>query len=409
MYKMLVVDDEYLVRMGIRETIDWGNYDIEIIGEADNGKSGLKMALELKPDLILSDIKMPVMDGLEFVKQLLDHKLDCTVVILSGYKDFDYAKGTLEKGAYSYLLKPIDNDELITTVVEALEQLKQKRETKDYYQRLEDQLPSLKENLVDKLIHEKDNDYKDIQKNLMLYGITIPKNGFLVYVQMDETVGLKKEEVKRILHSINQLINSKFKCDAEENITFYEDTAFVMLVNEGETNESVLQKCEEAVKHFEKKHSEIISVCVSDSYHSLKEIHNLYEVAKETISNKLFPMINSVVLANKEEEKYKPQVIEVMKFIAENYHQNITIKTVADTLYISESYLMHMFKDNVGKTFNEVLTEYRIMIAKKLLLTNQYKVYEIAEMVGYNDVKYFSQVFRKKEGLSPSQFVNSQE
>jgi two-component system, response regulator YesN len=408
MYKMIVVDDEYLVRMGIRETIDWQDYGIEIIGEADNGKSGLKMALELKPDLILSDIKMPVMDGLELVKQIMDLQLDCTVVILSGYKDFDYAKGTLENGAYSYLLKPIDNEELISTVKEALERLLDKRKTRHYYERLENQLPSLKEKMLSDLLNN-NNDVSELEKNMELYHVDIPSKGHLIYGQIDGTNGLTEEEVKEALQALHEIIiNQLKKLENDSNSqTYFEDASFVIF--DALDQDSILAECEQAMREFEKQSNAIVTLCISECYEQYQDIHEAYINAKNTASNKLFPMLNQVLFVNQEEERYKPQVIEVMNYIAENYNQNLTIKTVADSLYISESYLMHMFKDNVGKTFNEVLTEYRMLIAKKLLLTNKYKVYEIAEMVGYNDVKYFSQVFRKKEGLSPSQFINNQE
>lgn len=74
-------------------------------------------------------------------------------------------------------------------------------------------------------------------------------------------------------------------------------------------------------------------------------------------------------------------------------------------MYVSESYLMHLFKDELGKTFNTCLTEYRIMMAKRLLLEQKHRVYEIAEMVGYLDMKYFGQVFRRAEGCTPSEYV----
>lgn len=127
MYKMIVVDDEYLVRTGITETIDWNKYDIEIVDTAQNGKVGLEKIELHHPDIIISDIKMPVMDGLQLVEALYERNYDGIIIMLSGYNDFEYAKGTLERGVFKYLLKPIDNDELIDIVVKAREKLKKRR------------------------------------------------------------------------------------------------------------------------------------------------------------------------------------------------------------------------------------------------------------------------------------------
>ena len=85
----------------------------------------------------------------------------------------------------------------------------------------------------------------------------------------------------------------------------------------------------------------------------------------------------------------------------------MTVSIVADELYVSESYLMHLFKDTLGMTFNECLTNYRIMMAKRLLLKGSYRINEIANLVGYNDVKYFGQVFKKIVGCTPSDFIKS--
>ena len=127
MYKMIIVDDEYLVRYGIEQTINWGDLGIEIVGDAKNGKEGLALALAKKPDIIISDVRMPLMDGLDFVKAIKDYALDTVIIMLSGYKDFEYAKETLENGAFSYLLKPIDNQEFIDVVLKGIEELNNRR------------------------------------------------------------------------------------------------------------------------------------------------------------------------------------------------------------------------------------------------------------------------------------------
>lgn len=119
MYKMLLVDDEYLVRKGISETIDWNSYDIEIVATAVNGQDGLEKVETYHPDIIVSDIKMPVLDGMGLVSTLYDKNYDGIIIMLSGYNEFEYAKTTLEKGVFKYLLKPIDNDELVSVVVSA--------------------------------------------------------------------------------------------------------------------------------------------------------------------------------------------------------------------------------------------------------------------------------------------------
>src|SRR5690348_9698886 len=117
MLTMMLIDDEYLVKLGIRETINWKEYNVEIVAEASNGKEGLELALKYSPEVILVDMRMPVMDGMEFMRQARENGLTANIIILSGHEEFNYAKVALQYGAEEYLLKPIENQELIDTVM----------------------------------------------------------------------------------------------------------------------------------------------------------------------------------------------------------------------------------------------------------------------------------------------------
>lgn len=116
MLKALIVDDEYLVRMGITQTIDWAEYNVEIIGEASNGEEGLELALQHRPDVIITDIRMPYMNGLELIEKIREQDMLVGIVVLSGYDEFQYAQAALRYGASTYLLKPINIEELADTV-----------------------------------------------------------------------------------------------------------------------------------------------------------------------------------------------------------------------------------------------------------------------------------------------------
>lgn len=96
---------------------------------------------------------------------------------------------------------------------------------------------------------------------------------------------------------------------------------------------------------------------------------------------------------------------EALRFIKEHYREEITIQQIADALYLSPYYLMHIFKSDIGKTFNTFLTDFRMETAKELLQIPGCKIYEIARQVGYSDVKYFNKLFKKHTGLTPSDFI----
>lgn len=117
MLRVMIVDDEPTIRQGIIASIDWSQYEIEIVGEASNGKEALERAPDLDPQIIITDIRMPVMDGLELTRELKKMLSETKIVILSGYDDFGYAKQALRLGVCEYLLKPVGAEELIALLL----------------------------------------------------------------------------------------------------------------------------------------------------------------------------------------------------------------------------------------------------------------------------------------------------
>lgn len=114
MKKILIVDDEYIVRIGIKSILDWEQFGYEIIGEADNGKTALEKIQKLNPDIVLTDIKMPIMDGLELIKETTSFNNNIKFVVLSGYNDFETVKSAMKLGAVDYIFKlDINPDDLL--------------------------------------------------------------------------------------------------------------------------------------------------------------------------------------------------------------------------------------------------------------------------------------------------------
>lgn len=117
MLKVLIVEDEPYVRKGIVLSVDWTALDCFVVGEAANGEEGLAAALRYQPNIIITDIKMPKMDGIEMLKRLREAGCGAQVIILTAYSDFEYAKNALHYGAADYLLKPFRDGELEQVIV----------------------------------------------------------------------------------------------------------------------------------------------------------------------------------------------------------------------------------------------------------------------------------------------------
>lgn len=127
MIKLLIVDDESIIRKGIRTSIDWWKLDVDIVGEARNGKEALEAVQQLLPDIVVTDIRMPHMDGLEFARHLKERFPQTKIVILSGYDDFDYARQALKIGVNEYLMKPVGAAELEALVLKISDEIARER------------------------------------------------------------------------------------------------------------------------------------------------------------------------------------------------------------------------------------------------------------------------------------------
>ena len=146
MYTMLVADDERWIRERIISSIDWARIGVSVAGEAADGEEALTLSKQLKPDIILTDIRMPGINGLEFIKSLREEKSNARIIIISGFNDFHYAQKAIKLGVVDYILKPVENNELINIVKKCIRQI----EAETYKNRIIEQV-NAKENLTDKL------------------------------------------------------------------------------------------------------------------------------------------------------------------------------------------------------------------------------------------------------------------
>lgn len=130
MYKLLIVEDEPLIRTGLKRYFDWESFGISTIIEAENGKDGLNMSLIERPDLIITDIRMPRMTGLEMIKEIRNVELETNIIILTGYNDFDYAQKAIQYGGvHSFLLKPLQYQESYLAVSSCMKDIANKSGT----------------------------------------------------------------------------------------------------------------------------------------------------------------------------------------------------------------------------------------------------------------------------------------
>ncbi|MDD9268164.1 response regulator [Paenibacillus sp. GCM10023248] len=156
MYTLLIVDDERWVRQGLRTTIDWQAEGIEVLGDAEDGEDALQMMRDRMPDIIITDIKMPRMDGLALIEAVKSHQGAAKIIIMSGYSDFSYAQQAMRLGAVDYVLKPIEETQMLEVVRKCIAQLQQEREEqaalKQMSERIRESMPLARQQYLEALL-----------------------------------------------------------------------------------------------------------------------------------------------------------------------------------------------------------------------------------------------------------------
>ncbi len=248
MTKVLIVDDEKYVRMGIKSDTDWALIGCEVVGEASNGLEALEVAEKTRPDLVVSDIRMPKMDGIELAEKLIEKFPGIKVIFLTAYNEFEYARQAVRIGVSDYLLKPFSDGEL-------------------------------------------------------------------------------EGSIQRLLH-----------------------------------------------------------------------LHPNAPATSTELEEQLIPL-------KKKEEVSNRYVQSAIEYIEDHYpDSDFSLGALAESMSVSEGHISRLFKSETDISINNYLTKYRIKMAMDYLKDVQVKVYEVAEKVGYQDIAYFSNTFKKLVGKTPSDY-----
>jgi two-component system response regulator YesN len=296
-------------------------------------------------------------------------------------------------------LKPVDNDELIKKVVEARDNLVSKRKNNKILISFKDDLELFKNKTIDNIL-KGEIDGTEAKEKLDLFNLNFIEKGIIIFCKVDDEK-LPETVSSAAVEKIFTLVIKLFK--GFESITVKNKRNFIIITNLYDI-EFISKQLYTVFKEYENICEVIVSIGISRVFNNYSEIKSAYVEAMRLADNKLFRVLNSVTTENNN-LPYNKLVLDVIDIITKKYKENLTVKTVADELYVSESHLMHIFKENVNKTFNDCLTEFRIIKAKELLLKGKNRINEIAEMVGYGDVKYFGQVFKKATGLTPTDYI----
>jgi two-component system response regulator YesN len=359
MDKVLFVDDEPFVIEGLKTMIDWEKYGYRICGEAVNGEDGLQLIRVCDPDLVVTDIRMPVLDGLQLIRQIRENgNSKIRFIVLSGYDDFSYIQSAMKYGISDYLLKPIDDQE-ITGVLDRIG-----RQNRDGIA----EAPGGSNIPVNHDVFE------------------IPLNELLEDIQKNDPVRLN-ENIGRLFQAFAGYGN------APQIIQTYLQNLLLEVIKYIVTLGGDLQEI--SLRFYTL--SERLHMRASQQWDDLaldflkSGFRELCQYAAEYIS--------ALHVSNSEDI-----IGAVQNYIKENFAKDISLQKLAKHFYMNPVYLGQLFKKNTGRQFSEYLHHIRINEAKKLLRRTNMKIVEIAHAIGYHDPDYFVSKFKALTQVSPSVF-----
>lgn len=410
--KILVVDDDRIIRMGLKALIKRLFSKHEVVSDFQNGLLAFEYLKENQVDIVITDIKMPVMMGNELIEKVM-RTLDKPplFIVLSGYDEFSYVRDTMKAGAFNYLLKPINDEDLTKVINEAESKVEENKNTSVI---LNKSIEVLKRDFFKQILFSNVNINSNIDKKL-LDNIQINENYFykMIIIQRDK---------KRDINLINKFIKSIIeKYDDLEHISFnYESNTYILFFFDNTIrldSDKIYSDIITLSNNFIENNKNVYIMQETDKVWELREQVKNFKKIKSSLHGEIrakqYFLKNSGNGSSNDDEKLERSNLVAVKlakqYIMENYNKNITLKDVADNVFLSQNYLSELFKREVGEGFYEFLSMYRISVAKNLLVTTNLRIYEISESIGYNDPVTFGRAFKKLTGYTPNGYRNNRD
>lgn len=396
MWNLVVADDEPKIRRGIENILNWNEFNINIIGEAEDGEIALKVIKEEKPDIILLDINMPFLNGLNLLQKLKDINDKSIVIIISGYDEFSYAQKALQFNVFDYILKPVNKKKMEEVITKAVNKLNENEKGNNYLEWVEKQLNNnidiIKKTFFSDWLNNKLND-EQVLKEISFFKIKFEDNVGIILVKLVEKLNIeitdKRWNIELLEFAIANLLNEKFN-KSNEKFIFTDDKNNVVLV-------SNIHDMVEWINLASQVEAEIIKYLKCNVI--IEQANVSAGILK--IKDEYLKIVNNL---NKK-RKYSPITLLAIKKIEENYYSNdLSINDISDKLEVTSSYLSKLLKKETGLSFIDYLTNTRIKKAMYIMEDPSIRIYDVAELVGYSNQHYFCRAFKKVVGISPTEY-----
>jgi len=388
MYSLFIADDENIILRGLRKLIDWSAMDVQIIGEATDGLKAEEQILMLQPDFAILDICMPNHTGLDILHSIRESECSTKVIFLTGHEEFTFAKEAIRYGAKNYLLKPVKKDELQNAVLELLQEIDDgatAREAIEKLNKLEKSPLKLFENFEERQQH------------------------YTVLACLIRDLELMEREMERltlfsVFRSLEREVSGK-----KLGITFYKESIIYIILRHDETPGSPLATAKRIEEHILRDTGKTLLIGIGDTVSDINHVRSSIDSARDALGYRFVHPEKTIFVHEAGTEKNiefsgPEQMKPILSYLNEHYAESLSLESVAKIVHMNPYYFSVYFKKNTGMNFKDCLTKIRMEKALQLLRSEDIRTYELAGRVGFSDARYFSELFKKIYGKTPTEF-----
>lgn len=416
MLRILLVDDEPLVLIGLQGMLEWEKLGYTVCGTARNGKLALELIEREKPDIVIADVKMPVMDGLTLAHTCRERSALPAFIMLTSFEEFDYIKQAMGAGVVDYLVKlDLTPENLKNALARAAEKVKKERALLGevpVQENLAESVRSYRERFFVRLYAGLFPDERSLEQPLQHMDLGLASDTYLVAsCEIIANTELTPAQQLKLSFSCGRMLETTLQnylpCYVAGADALRGNVLFCLTAQQAQSYRAVLRPLLERA---------------SQILYNYFTVRLLWAVGRPTGSllglarccrenAHLQPLltveqpIQFVEVNEGDATAGKMQVVaQVQEYIKNHLSEKLTLADVAAVFNFSPNYLSQLFGKYGDSGFVEYITETRIAAAKEMLEQGDLKVYEIAEKLGYENSFYFSKVFKKVTGLSPREY-----
>lgn len=377
MKRVMLVEDEEFILQGIRCIIDWDEISMSVVSMAHNGKEGLEKFREEPVDIVVTDVEMPLMNGLEMLKEIRKISPETRCIILSGYDEFEYARTALKLDVEDYILKPINEEQLRQALINAARHLDEIDRNKAGS--MEDKIGwhnLLKGKLSGDAAAELYQMLPEIGAGEKIYGA----------IMKIDTGSVEGQE--GALQYIEDLFINNLRSEVNVDVLYQLALKMAVLLQDIKAEYKLGQS-----GNFQNLSEMMEKIYQADDIFGLKTIF-ISEIAE------------IITWLHREDSHYTPVVKQILEEVQKNYKEDMNLKTLSYKYHMNTSYLGQIFQKEVGCSFNQYLSNTKNKMAKDLILNTNMRINDIAKEVGYPDTSYFYRKFKQCYGVSPASLRN---